>query len=134
MFVAEDYKWVGTLGTPNQFRGVKYAESTDDNYCRVRCLLCGTGWMGRGARINHFHGDNHAARYRGVQRLQQEVRRREEMRLLEPRVKQLGLEIWRNDVNSKMYEYLCNDTPQSPAVILASYERKEMLSLLELAL
>ena len=57
MFVAEDYKWVGTLGTPNQFRGVKYAESTDDNYCRVRCLLCGTGWMGRGARINHFHGD-----------------------------------------------------------------------------
>ena len=54
MFVAEDYKWVGTLGTPNQFRGVKYAESTDDNYCRVRCLLCGTGWMGRGARINHF--------------------------------------------------------------------------------
>ena len=95
MFVAEDYKWVGTLGTPNQFRGVKYAESTDDKYCRVRCLLCGTGWMGRGARINHFHGDNHAARYRGVQRLQQEVRRREEMRLLEPRVKQLGLEIWR---------------------------------------
>ena len=33
-----------------------------------------------------------------------------------------------------MYEYLCNDTPQSPAVLLASYERKEMLSLLELAL
>ena len=37
-------------------------------------------------------------------------------------------------MNSKMYEYLCNDTPQSPAVLLASYERKEMLSLLELAL
>ena len=33
-----------------------------------------------------------------------------------------------------MYEYLCNDAPPSPAVLLASYERKEILSLLELAL
>ena len=103
--------------------------------------------MSRGARISHFHGENHASRYRRVQQLEQEVNRREQMRELEPRVKQLGLEIWRNDVKSKMYEYLCNDTSRMimrdlfgnlitsrPAAHLARYECKEILSLLELAL
>ena len=62
------------------------------------------------------------------------IHRREEMGLLEPRVKQLGLESWRNEVKSKMYDFLGGFTSTSPAVLLASYERKEILSLLELAL
>ena len=84
------YKKVGTLGRPNQFRGVPYTESTGQDR-HVRCLMCGTGWMSRGARASHFNSDNHGARYRIIQRLEQEILRREEMRLLEPRVKQLGL-------------------------------------------
>ena len=85
-FMVGEYEWVGTLGAPNQFRGVPYVESESSQYKYVRCLLCGTGLMSRGARISHFNSENHAARYRRVQRLEQEVRRREEIRLLEPRV------------------------------------------------
>lgn len=56
------------------------------------------------------------------------------MRLLEPRVKQLGLETWQNDVKCTMYDYLVQGSTTSPLALLERYELKEILSLLELAL
>lgn len=140
-------KWIGKLGTPNEFRGVPYVTASSTG--EVCCELCCTGWMNRSQRKAHFNGSRHATNYNSVKRLEEEERRERRrledislsvtrMMLLEPRVEQLGLEKWRDAVKSAMYDFTRNAGPDAlydnVERLISKYERMEVASLLELAL
>ena len=60
------------LGALHQFRGVDYVEHDDDG--SVMCLLCGTGWMFRDQRIEHFHGARHETNYNAAKKAEERAR------------------------------------------------------------
>ena len=64
------------LGTLYQYQGVDYVKHDDDG--SVRCLLCGTGWMFRDQRIEHFHGTRHERNYNAVKEAEEEAEEAEE--------------------------------------------------------
>jgi hypothetical protein len=131
-------QWMWNLGSLHQFRNVPYVEHGDDG--TVICLLCGTGWMYTQQRARHFHGENHRRRFNHVQnlRLQEEEKLEHGKRVqfalsLEPRIDQLGLKRWRDTVRQSLYRYITKGGDYDNLSVLEKFERKETLSLLELA-
>lgn len=145
-------KWVGRLGTPNQWRGVPYVEKMKNK--EVRCLLCGTGAMSNASRISHFNGPFHKAQYEAVRK--EEMRREHHQRTikllyatkgLQSRIESLGCAEWRNHFAYMIFNLLPSgdDRVSSKLTImglgslfnlkrkLQFYEWKETTSLLELA-
>ena len=95
--------WAGRLGSLRQYQDVPYVTIAYDG--GVRCDLCGTAWMRKKQRVAHFNGSRHSSNYYEVKRLEQTSHSLNRMILLEPRVKQLSLEKWRDVVKSAMYDF-----------------------------
>ena len=144
-------KWIGTLGSLHQFRGVPYVTIADDG--DVCCELCETGWMSYRQRVDHFHGTRHCNNYRRVQELEKEHRREQaqlqeikvQFQLLSTRLKnskswdgrieKLGLRQWQDAIKAVLFDYCHGNASISDIpTLLSKYEMKERLSLLEIAL
>jgi hypothetical protein len=133
-------KWVGQLGNIHQTRGVAYVDTNENGL--VLCHLCGTGWMNRAARINHFLGGPHQRKYDWIRKQEIILQGKEcaarlgVLRVFESRVNALGLPKWRWHIKALMYDYVANsDAAENVTHIeqtLVQYEQKEIISLLEL--
>lgn len=141
-------QWIGKLGALHQYRDVPYILTQDGSYAQTSCALCGTGWMSTAARKAHMQGSFHKLQYERVRALEAEEAERKrkeaeekrvgsrylEMKTLEPRVSQLGLESWRSATKRAMFDYAgAWYSRDSVDALLGRYEQKERLSLLELA-
>lgn len=130
-------KWMHHMGEPAQYHNVPYVRH-DHHF--VQCLLCGTGGMIHKQAKKHFFGSRHLAMFQKVKALKdQDDRRRQKehfFRSLQARIASLGLPKWINEVKVFfLHDYVGDTVPE--AIIkaqLATYEKMERLSLLELAL
>ena len=136
-------EWVGKLGSLHQYQNVPYVETTRHRRGarRIKCNLCGTGWMQLNQRDALFHGNSHFVNYnqvKNLERQEQMIHSLNRMVLLEPRVRQLGFEKWRVHVKSAMYDFTSSAGPDdlydNVVAILLKHERMEAASLLELIL
>jgi len=138
----EWFQWVGKLGALNQYRDVDYVEKKGSS---VRCLLCKTGWMHRGAGgMAHFAGYNHEQQYNQVVR---EAKKNELARdrdsILEQyysneKVNSITHLKWKADVMSQLLELMKIPHPATIPLFefgigktIEKYVRMEVTSLLE---
>lgn len=134
-----DFAWCGQLGALHQFRNVSYVEHDSDG--TVMCNLCGTGWMGRNQRVDHFHGQQHDKRYYEVRQREMELAtalainsRSNDIRMLRDRADALGFCRWTRHIHSLLLGHVTNGTGTKQALgQLVKYELMEQVSLLELA-
>ncbi|CAJ1954606.1 unnamed protein product [Cylindrotheca closterium] len=109
----------------------------------VRCSLCNTGTFNINASNPHFQGNRHRKRLQAVFN-SSNLTIFDGPELLD-RVSKLGFEGWKDDINSKLMEYLfVKGTPRWPygqnqfafptSIVdsVVKYERMEVASLLEL--
>ncbi|KAL3893165.1 MAG: hypothetical protein SGARI_008342 [Bacillariaceae sp.] len=100
--------------------------------------------MSRNARISHFHGSKHQKKYNHVKRLDENEENRQrkfeetercilESQKLAPRIAQLGLNRWRDEVKAGLYQYVTGGAMGDTVQHLERFEKMERLSLLELA-
>mmetsp|Transcript_1367 Transcript_1367/g.1839 ORF Transcript_1367/g.1839 Transcript_1367/m.1839 type:complete len:162 (+) Transcript_1367:210-695(+) len=110
----------------------------------------GSVWMRSFTTVHaHFEGSRHDANYRKNKKAevqsrnkqinemlgekQKEMARLQESKTIESRLTELGLESWRTQMKSALYDYVANDQGY-PALKLEEFLKLERLSLLELAL